>query len=119
MTVRRLAPWLLPTVLACLAALATFRGTAGPPAPADKPERPKLAVLVVFDQMRADYLERWKDLFDPDGFARLRRDGAWFTHCHYPYANTATGPGHASILSGCSPDRHGVINNYWYDRGEE
>jgi hypothetical protein len=48
----------------------------------------------------------------------MTSDGAWFTNCHYPYATTTTGPGHASILSGCSPDRHGIINNEWYDRAE-
>src|SRR5207248_1588594 len=86
------------------------------PCAADPPAKPKLAVLVVFDQMRGDYLMKWKDLFGPDGFRRLQIEGAWFTNCHYPYAMTATGPGHASILSGCSSDRHGIVANGWYDR---
>jgi Type I phosphodiesterase / nucleotide pyrophosphatase len=84
--------------------------------PALHAEPPKLAVLVVFDQMRGDYLERWRDLFAAGGFRRLQTDGAWFSNCHYPYAMTATGPGHASILSGCSGDRHGIVANNWYDR---
>src|SRR2546423_506324 len=60
----------------------------GSPAAADPDEKPrvKLVVLVVFDQMRGDYLEKWKPLFGPGGFARLQADGAWFTNCHYPYA---------------------------------
>jgi predicted AlkP superfamily pyrophosphatase or phosphodiesterase len=78
-------------------------------------EKPKLLVLVVFDQMRGDYVERWRPLFEDGGFLRLEKDGAWFTNCHYPYATTATGPGHASMLTGCCPDRHGIINNEWYD----
>src|SRR5262249_23628174 len=77
---------------------------------------PKLVVLVVFDQMRGDYLERWHDLFVVDGFRRLETEGTWFANCHYPYAVTQTGPGHASLLSGCSPDRHGIVSNSWYDR---
>jgi predicted AlkP superfamily pyrophosphatase or phosphodiesterase len=84
---------------------------AEPPGP-----KPKLAVLVVFDQMRGDYLERWNELFVAEGFRRLETEGAWFTNCHYPYAMTATGPGHASLLTGCSPDRHGIVANNWYDR---
>ncbi|MGL6094883.1 MAG: alkaline phosphatase family protein [Fimbriiglobus sp.] len=76
----------------------------------------RLAVVIVFDQLRGDYLERWRPQFGPDGFQRLMTDGAWFTDCHYPYATTTTGPGHAAILTGCSADRHGVINNNWYDR---
>ena len=47
-------------------------------APAEKP-RVKLAVLVVFDQMRGDFLDKWKPLFGAGGFARLQADGAWFT----------------------------------------
>jgi len=89
-----------------------------PVEPAQRSPTPRLAVLVVFDQMRGDYLDRWQDLYSADGFRRLEANGARFTNCHYPYAMTATGPGHASILSGCSPDRHGIVANTWYDRGE-
>src|SRR3954454_21348952 len=96
--------------------LLSFIARAAPGAEPSPDGRPKLAVLVVFDQMRGDYLARWKDLFVEDGFQRLQRDGTWFTNCHYPYACTMTGPGHASILSGCSPDRHGIVTNDWYDR---
>src|SRR5262245_27230271 len=83
-----------------------------------EPPKPKLAVLIVFDQMRGDYLQRWRELFVADGFHRLQTEGAWFNNCHYPYAMTATGPGHASILSGCSGERHGIVANNWYDRKE-
>ncbi len=79
--------------------------------------KPKLVVLVVFDQMRADYLTRFHDQFGPDGFRRLMDQGAWFDNCNYPYALTLTGPGHASFLTGCSADRHGIIGNEWYERG--
>jgi len=78
--------------------------------------RVKLVVLLIFDQMRGDYLDRWQPLFAENGFRRLLRNGLWYTHCHYPYATTSTGPGHASLLSGTSPAKHGVINNEWYDR---
>ncbi len=81
-----------------------------------EPEKPKLVVLVVFDQMRGDYLDRWRPLFGPDGFARLQREGVWFDNCHYPYGITVTGAGHASLLTGCSPDVHGIVGNTWYDR---
>lgn len=76
----------------------------------------KLAVLVVFDQMRGDYLDKWKEHFGEGGFKRLQSEGAWFSECHYPYATTATGPGHAAMLSGAPPARTGIVNNEWYDR---
>src|SRR4051794_35350222 len=83
--------------------------------------RPRLAVLVVFDQMRGDYPSRWRSLFGEGGFARLAEEGAWFQDCHYPYGNTFTAPGHATCATGCSPDVHGIVANEWYDikAGEE
>ncbi len=84
--------------------------------PAQEPRRPRLAVLLVFDQLRGDYLQKWQPLFGEGGFKRLQQDGAWFTNCHYPYAFTLTAPGHASMVTGCSPDQHGIIANEWFDR---
>lgn len=89
------------------------------PAPPAAQPRVKLAVLVVFDQMRGDYLARWRQHFGPDGFARLQRDGAWFTNCHYPYATTTTGPGHASMLTGTCGNVHGIVNNDWMEAGKK
>lgn len=77
--------------------------------------KPKLVVLVVFDQMRGDYLDKWRPQFGKDGFIRLQTEGAWFTNCHYPYSVTTTGPGHTSMATGTCPDVHGIINNTWYD----
>lgn len=79
-------------------------------------ERPRLFVLVVFDQLRGDYLSRWEAQFGDGGFRRLQTDGAWYQNCHYPYAGTLTGAGHASLLTGCGPSTHGVVANEWYDR---
>lgn len=91
---------------------------ASPPPLRANPEV-RLVVLVVFDQLRADLISKpeWREHFGPDGFRRLQDDGAWFTNCHYPYAITATGPGHAAMLSGASPSVTGIVNNEWYDRG--
>lgn len=84
---------------------------------AEEPTAPKarLAVLLVVDQLRGDYLLKWQELFGEGGFRRLCRDGTWFQDCQYPYAATATGPGHASMTTGCSPHRHGIVGNEWYD----
>lgn len=81
-------------------------------------KRPKLAVLVVFDQMRGDYPQKWRELFSSGGFARVEKEGVWFTNCHYPYANTMTAAGHASMVTGCPPAEHGIVANSWYDRSK-
>ncbi len=90
--------------------------SAPPAAPAPAP-KVKLAVLVMFDQMRGDFPERWKPLYGPSGFVRIQTEGATFTHCYYPYGVTITGPGHASVMTGTCPDRHGIVMNSWYERG--
>jgi hypothetical protein len=111
-------PAFLVVVLAALAATIGFalRSARVHPQEAHRP-RVKLAVLVVFDQMRGDYPKRWESLFSAGGFLRLQSSGALFTSCHYPYATTTTGPGHASILTGTCSDKHGIINNNWFEGG--
>jgi predicted AlkP superfamily pyrophosphatase or phosphodiesterase len=79
-------------------------------------KKPKLAVLVVFDQFRGDYPARWERIYGEGGLKRLMVEGAWFTNCHYPYSDTLTAAGHASLSTGTTPSRHGIIANSWYDR---
>jgi hypothetical protein len=99
-----------------LAAL-SYNPSGGVPAPGSAVgECPRLAVLVVFDQLRADYLTRWDDLFVEGGFRRLKQEGASFEHCNINYAQTLTAPGHATLATGCAPRIHGIVGNTWYDR---
>ncbi len=94
------------------------KGEPGKPAAAAAAGKGKLVVLVVFDQFRGDYLDRWAAGFGPDGFERLKRDGVWFADAHLPYSCTSTGPSHASISTGAMPSVHGIVENEWYDRGQ-
>ncbi|HUV70498.1 MAG TPA: alkaline phosphatase family protein [Terracidiphilus sp.] len=77
--------------------------------------RPKLIVIVVIDQFRADYLNRDRTQFKGRGFNLFMNDGAWFTDCYYDYANTKTAPGHATIGTGAYTDGHGIDSNEWWD----
>src|SRR5207244_5202490 len=63
---------------------------------------PKLAVLIVIDQMRAEYVDRFKSDWT-GGFKRLLRDAAWFSRAEYPYLFTVTCAGHATIATGTFP----------------
>ena len=64
--------------------LAIFFALVAVPAFAGEPHKPRLVVLVVFDQMRGDYLEKWKPRFGPDGCVRRQTEAAWYVNCHYP-----------------------------------
>ena len=80
--------------------------------------RPKLVVIIVIDQFRGDYLERYHDQFGDGGFKLFLDRGAYFTDCNYDYANTRTAPGHATLLTGaCSaaPLIRGVEQPYARD----
>ncbi|HEX8160890.1 MAG TPA: alkaline phosphatase family protein [Pyrinomonadaceae bacterium] len=83
------------------------------PAPA---ARPRLVLLVVVDQFRADYLERFGDLFAGNGLRRLLARGASWTNANYDHMPTYTAPGHATTLTGTYPAENGIIANDWYDR---
>jgi len=76
-----------------------------------------LTVVLVVDQMRADYLERFGSLFE-GGFARLLDEGVVFTDAHQDHAVTVTAPGHATIATGVFPARHGIVANDFFDRTE-
>jgi predicted AlkP superfamily pyrophosphatase or phosphodiesterase len=76
---------------------------------------PKLLVMVVVDQMRFDYIERYGSRWN-SGLNRLVTEGAIYERAFYPYLNTVTCAGHATIGTGALPYRHGVIMNEWYRR---
>lgn len=82
-----------------------------------EPSRPKLGVVVVVDQMRFDYLERFREQFT-GGLARLLESGAVFTDAHQDHAFTETAPGHATIATGAFPSHHGIVSNNWWERAE-
>ncbi len=77
---------------------------------------PRLVVGIVVDQMRYDYLERFKDKYSDGGFKRLMRDGFNCKNTHFNYIPTYTAVGHTSIYTGTTPSMHGIIGNDWYDK---
>jgi predicted AlkP superfamily pyrophosphatase or phosphodiesterase len=83
-----------------------------------KPTRPKLVVVIVVDQMRADYVDKFGNQWS-GGLKRLVDEGAWFRTAAYPYAATETCVGHATISTGAFPTNHGMVANAWWDRDEQ
>jgi len=67
-----------------------------------RPARPPLVVMLVVDQMRNDYIERYSHEWT-GGLRRLLDDGAWFRQAAYPYYNTVTCVGHSTIGTGSYP----------------
>ena len=90
---------------------------AGAPPPAGKagPGMPKLVVLLVADQFRADNLTRFAPLLDPGGLKKLLQRGATAVG-HYGQQNTYTGPGHALIATGAYGYLNGITQNKFWNQ---
>ncbi len=76
---------------------------------------PRLVIILVVDQFRADYLDRYRADFKGRGFRLFLDHGAFFEDCYYDYANTKTAPGHATLGTGAYTDGHGIASNEWWD----
>ena len=99
--------------------LSAAAGAQTPPRPVPKAVNstapPKLVVVIVVDQMRADYIEKFRGHWT-SGLKRLVEQGAWFREAAYPYAATETCVGHATISTGALPAMSGMVANAWWDR---
>ncbi len=79
------------------------------------PSHTRLVLFLTIDQLRADYLKRFRGLFK-GGLKYLLENGTAFPNVYYEHADTATCPGHATLVSGVHPSRSGIVSNWWYDR---
>jgi Type I phosphodiesterase / nucleotide pyrophosphatase len=80
------------------------------------PPVPKLIVVIVIDQFRWDYPQRFRPSFSPGGFNLFFRRGAVFSRARYEHGILFTCPGHAVVLTGSYADANGIVSNSWYDR---
>jgi predicted AlkP superfamily pyrophosphatase or phosphodiesterase len=80
--------------------------------------KPKLVVILVVDQMRGDYVDKFQQQWT-GGLKRLVNEGAWFREAAYPYGATETCVGHTTISTGAFPASHGIIGNEWWDREQQ
>jgi predicted AlkP superfamily pyrophosphatase or phosphodiesterase len=88
------------------------------PAATTRVSAPKLIVFLSVDQMRGDYIDKLRHQWTK-GLKRLLTEGAWFREADYPYFNTVTCAGHASMSTGTVPAVHGMILNTWWDRAAQ
>jgi predicted AlkP superfamily pyrophosphatase or phosphodiesterase len=86
--------------------------------PNNKPinPKPKLVVGIVVDQMRWDYVNKFKPFFKTqNGFMHFVNEGASCDNTIIPYVPTVTACGHACAYTGSVPALHGIAGNNWYD----
>jgi len=78
------------------------------------PEKPKLVVAIIVEQLRYDQIEKLKNRFGEDGIRRLINEGTTFKNAVFNYVLTQSSAGHATIASGTLPSFHGITSDYWY-----
>jgi len=109
----RLPSKILSCLLAILIIYFPFSGKAQKTIP---PDKPKLVIGIVIEQMRYDYLWRYWDKLDEGGFKRLLNEGTLCKNAYYDYVITESSAGYATIASGANPSVHGIISDEWYHR---
>lgn len=85
-------------------------------ASAQAAERPRLLVLLVVDGLPMRQVEALKPQFGPDGLRRLLERGVSYPQAYYAHAHTVTAAGHATLVTGAHPARHGIVGNEWLER---
>ena len=76
---------------------------------------PRLAVMIVIDQMRGDDILRFDSLFR-DGMRQLLDEGSVYVDAWHEHGVTETGSGHATLGTGVLPEVHGVVSKRYYDQ---
>ena len=84
--------------------------------PATSQSQPKLIVGLVVDQMRWDYLYKFKKLYGKGGFNRILNQGFSCDNTMITHLPTYTAVGHTGIYTGSVPAIHGIVGNNWIDR---
>lgn len=77
--------------------------------------RPRLAVVVIAEQFRTDYLFRNLEALGPGGFRRLLEEAAFFPDCRL-LSTSFTSSALATLAAGCYPEIHGIVADRWFDR---
>ncbi|HET8548957.1 MAG TPA: alkaline phosphatase family protein [Bryobacteraceae bacterium] len=104
----------LAAALATCASAQSFSDGAARHSPT-APGQPKLLLIIVVDQFRYDYLNRFRSEYN-SGLVTLLEKGAVFTNAYYEHFPTVTAIGHSTILSGATPSLSGIVGNEWFDR---
>jgi len=77
---------------------------------------PKLVFGIVVENMRPDYIQRFWDKFQPNGFKKIYNEGAICSNVKLTLHEQNYASGTATLFTGVHPSIHGIVSNKWYDR---
>lgn len=78
------------------------------------PDKPKLVIGIVVEELKYDQLEKLHDRLCENGIKKLINEGTYFKNASFEYLLTQSAPGHATISTGAEPAFHGITSDDWY-----
>lgn len=78
------------------------------------PDKPRLIIGIIVEQLRYDQLEKFRDRLSENGIKRLINEGTFFRSASFDYLLTQSAPGYSTIASGTEPSYHGITSDSWY-----
>jgi predicted AlkP superfamily pyrophosphatase or phosphodiesterase len=78
------------------------------------PDKPRLVVGIVIEELKFDQLEKFRDKLGENGIKKLINEGTYFKNASYEYMLTQSAPGHATISTGAEPSFHGITSDDWF-----
>ncbi len=91
----------------------------GQQSPAEASKPPKVVIGIVVENMRPDYIQRYWNKFEANGFKKLYTQGAVCTNVKLTQHVQNYASGTATLFTGVNPSMHGIINKVWYDKFKE
>ncbi|HNX65674.1 MAG TPA: alkaline phosphatase family protein [Bacteroidales bacterium] len=79
------------------------------------PEKPKLVIGIVIEQLRYDQLERLISILPEDGIRKMMNEGTYYKNASFNYLLSQAAPGYATISTGTDPSYHGMTSDSWYN----
>ncbi len=80
---------------------------------------PRVVIGIVVENMRPDYIQRYWNRFQENGFKKLYSNGTVCTNVHLTQHVQNYASGTATLFTGVTPSIHGIVNRNWYDRLKE
>jgi len=87
--------------------------------PVEPTKAPKVVIGIVIENMRPDYIQRYWNKFEDNGFKKLYTEGAVCTNVRMTLQVQNYASGTATLFTGVNPSSHGIINKKWYDKFKE
>ena len=82
----------------------------------EKADKPRLIVGIMVDGLQQEHIDLFWSYLDPEGFRMLVDQGVSFRQMQYNIVSAGNAADVATVMTGTTPNYHGVAGNNYYDR---